>query len=752
VESFAAGRIDSDLRGRVSAPIYQESVFDSLNMVSRLRGPIKTRGGFEHVAVINETTDRFRKLPFYYSSGKSYFVGIGNDNIYVLDENGIVTGGIGGQPGGAGNLLLNGDFGLGLSNWINRTAFAETPIRVTYGNTDAASLTWDSSRPSARLRLDGTDNTEAIARNIVATGQLITLAAGTYDLTGSYEFVDAFPSDYAELTVTVPTDPDDLFPILFVIPGNELIRENLPSGSTEFSTQFTLAQESQVYIEVSGHWGEFGQPITDRSMYLKEVSVIDPSANQGGGGTAQPIIFTNPWTNNIDDVDFAVSPNQKSMLLFHKDVAPRAISYDDVNDSWSFTPVTFIGQPPEWAANNWPSKLSFNNRRLLAASTPSNPNRVWASASDNFLDFTQQASPTANDAFAFDLIDNSKVQFIDSLEEIIIGSDTRPWELISSTPGVVAPNDYVARRQSLRGASSGDFLNIDAELLYLSDNNRRVQAITREDRGNRYVIKEVSWMANELTKHSVGDMALTQYPDQIVWFRKNGSVGDFVACTYNPEEKDFPGWHAHHTDGDILSFASTFVNGQYELFAVIKRHNESGSYVSYERYRPDIHLDSYLRQFYPTPTTTLVGLDRFNGKSVYVYADGAGYGPYEVLNGSISLPETVQEVYVGFGFSTLLVTRDLEGGFPAGTMQGTQQSWNKIWVRGKFTVPPVINGRRAPERSVKINMDTAVPSDYRDVEITSDGIKSDNRITITEGLPVPLEVIAVFGEMATGST
>jgi hypothetical protein len=147
-----------------------------------------------------------------------------------------------------------------------------------------------------------------------------------------------------------------------------------------------------------------------------------------------------------------------------------------------------------------------------------------------------------------------------------------------------------------------------------------------------------------------------------------------------------------------------------------------------------------------------VGLDRFNGKSVYVYADGAGYGPYEVLNGSISLPETVQEVYVGFGFSTLLVTRDLEGGFPAGTMQGTQQSWNKIWVRGKFTVPPVINGRRAPERSVKINMDTAVPSDYRDVEITSDGIKSDNRITITEGLPVPLEVIAVFGEMATGST
>ena len=65
-------------------------------------------------------------------------------------------------------------------------------------------------------------------------------------------------------------------------------------------------------------------------------------------------------------------------------------------------------------------------------------------------------------------------------------------------------------------------------------------------------------------------------------------------------------------------------------------------------------------------------------------------------------------------------------------------------------MPPIVNGRRAPERLVSVPMDTAIPEEYKDVEVSSLGIGP--RVRIEEDLPLPLEVVAVYGEMTTGAT
>jgi len=81
------------------------------------------------------------------------------------------------------------------------------------------------------------------------------------------------------------------------------------------------------------------------------------------------------WVQNNDTIYFA-----------HPSYAPRTLTRSG-HTNWTFATPTIQGQPEVWASGNWPSLVCFFESRLCYAATPSQPNTLWFSQTNNYTDF-----------------------------------------------------------------------------------------------------------------------------------------------------------------------------------------------------------------------------------------------------------------------------------------------------------------------------------------------------------------------------
>lgn len=78
--------------------------------------------------------------------------------------------------------------------------------------------------------------------------------------------------------------------------------------------------------------------------------------------------------------------NNNTLYFAHPSYAPRTLTRSS-HTSWIFATPTFLGQPEEWTAANYPSLVCFFESRLCYAATPAQPNTLWFSQTNNFEDF-----------------------------------------------------------------------------------------------------------------------------------------------------------------------------------------------------------------------------------------------------------------------------------------------------------------------------------------------------------------------------
>ena len=100
----------------------------------------------------------------------------------------------------------------------------------------------------------------------------------------------------------------------------------------------------------------------------------------------------------------------------------------------------------------------------------------------------------------------------------------------------------------------------------------------------------------------------------------------------------------------------------------------------------------------------------------------------------------------GLGYRVLLqlLPRD----FPSelGTAFGAKKRWNKIWVRLRDSVIPIISSEQPPTRDPSTPMDTATELSSEDIQVTS--LKyGQGDIIIYKDLPLPLNITGIFGEL-----
>jgi len=151
-----------------------------------------------------------------------------------------------------------------------------------------------------------------------------------------------------------------------------------------------------------------------------------------------------------------------------------------------------------------------------------------------------------------------------------------------------------------------------------------------------------------------------------------------------------------------------------------------------------------------TATTTISGLSHLEGEPVTILADGATHPNKVVSGGQITLDRSSSTVHIGYNYSSIVETLQMEAGGDDGTSQGKIKRIHGATVRFLETVgaelgPDVNNLDRIPFRDSSMSMDVAVPLFSGDKELSfPSGYENDAKIVVRQNQPLPMTITAIM--------
>ena len=747
-QGFGGGVISPRKRGEVQSEAYEQGFSECNNWVITAQKSIKMRSGFNFQTAVPGTTGRI--ITFPRRIGEDVIMHLDGSDITLYDRNGVIEGaGIFSkdptlsQPN---QFWVIGGGGLQTQQW--------TPGYRAY---------WTCS----------VFNTDNFIR----------------------QFIDNAPEDVYTMTLAVASEKgagifgnqyaQSFFRVLIgTTPGSGNIHTQVLEAGTwakpeEYTVVFdTAGFGDSYYVTIRQELDEGGN-----SAFMHG-AVYSPILITGSDTTTQT--FASPWTEDqLGDIQFAVDSGTDIMYLVHPNVQPYKLDYDEPTRAWSFDPVTFTAKPTEWSGDNWPSVVEIWQQRLWLGSTPEQRSWLWGSKTGAYENFT--IGTADDDAMEFQLSSSGTLQWLKGQNQLLIGNNEGEW-VLTSTTGLVTPTDFQFNRQSGYAATDIQPVYAGKQISYVGLANKKVRVTQESEEARGWIGQEISLIADNLLQPGVNELVYSLEPDYQLCCLLN--TYSLACCTYDVMNQ-LLAWYTltYAQGGEIISLAvSNDLSGQIIWALVLRDGVMRMEFISNEE-TLQRNVDSFVRReievvtqrngayntdfssafsggFVASETRKVAtGLEHLEGKTVKViYERVVDFGQIElelqedaVVNfGEIELDPNIGpgNVIVGLGYEALAKTLPQEGGNPGGTAQGTKRKWNRIFSRLAFSARPLLNGYRVviddseiPENSMNA-LDAILTGDY---EVRDEGYE-DGVVEIKQDLPLPTEVVALFGKSQSGVT
>ncbi|MEP4862612.1 MAG: hypothetical protein ABJ117_18280, partial [Alphaproteobacteria bacterium] len=233
----------------------------------------------------------------------------------------------------------------------------------------------------------------------------------------------------------------------------------------------------------------------------------------------------------------------------------------------------------------------------------------------------------------------------------------------------------------------------------------------------------------------------------------NGEDGTATALTVmrTQEVSGFAPWQ---TDGVLKSLTTDHDN---RMWFLAEREVDGTTELRLEKGEPDKLLDEAVEFDYGSPTATIAGLSRFNGREVWAVADQALFGPFTVSGGEIDLPQAVSAARVGSWIAPLAIDPDISLEEETRSRQARLKRVNRVVISVADTTSLAIgaNGAAAVNLPLRANMDTITDTAPLDAPVTGDieaegmhGFTRHGRLTVTQIFPGKLTVRSVTKNVA----
>lgn len=292
-------------------------------------------------------------------------------------------------------------------------------------------------------------------------------------------------------------------------------------------------------------------------------------------------------------------------------------------------PVAFAGLQN---AKNYPSVVSYYQQRRLYANTLNEPERVWASKSGDYSNFSTQLPTLDDDSLDFVLANAevSAVRFLLDLGKLILGSDSGEWLVEGDANGVLTPSAINARVGSYNGVNALRPIRIDFSTLYVQSLGTRVLELVANIMYGYYTFAgaDLTLFSSHLFDgFTLVDWAYAQIPNYTVWAVRND--GQLLSLTYLKEQQVMA-WAHSDTLGKFENVATIPEDGENRVYVIVNRTINGVTKRYVERFSSRLVTDNVF-----TPNfmdTALIYDGRNTGTAtVTITPDGGGYTVDDLL-------------------------------------------------------------------------------------------------------------------------
>ena len=305
----------------------------------------------------------------------------------------------------------------------------------------------------------------------------------------------------------------------------------------------------------------------------------------------------------------------------------------------------------------------------------------------------------------------------------------------------ITPTSINAESQTDYGSSeSVTPIRVGQEILFVQRTENKLRAMVYDFDTDGMVASDLTLLAEHIMTGGIVDMAYQQEPYSIIYAVRTD--GTLLALAYD-KASGIVGW-SRYVLGDSALFKAVGVvkhpdGDRDQVWVAIKRGTDY--YIEYfedEGYYGNINVDNAF-VYDGASISKVIGLGRFNSKTVNVVVDGVRQADVVVSGGVVDLSPAGQKIEIGLPFTATLKTLRPEIQTETGSNQGRRMRWAEIFIRLYKTIKLKVEGTA---------VDSLGSTEYTgDVRVANLGWDRNGNVTITHDEPLPCTILGLMGNL-----
>ena len=492
------------------------------------------------------------------------------------------------------------------------------------------------------------------------------------------------------------------------------------------------------------------------------------------GGSPYEIV--SPYlSDDIPNINYTQSADV--LILVHPNYPPYELLRNGHTD-WTLREITWVQIPlkpkeapedpdvPYWGSEDgYPGVATFFEQRLVFAASIAYPQTIWCSVIGVYYDFTVSDEVVDDDAVIYTIASDqvNAIRWMLPQSVILVGTKGGEFKFSSSSQGeTITPSNAKAVRQTNHGSNSSRPVLIENSALFVQYGGRKVRNLNYDLMVDKYEAEDISILAEDITKSQIKETAYQNNPDSIYWV--NTFDGRLVGCTLE-KKQGVIAWHDHilaGTNAIVESIANIDDASGDELWLIVER-TINGQTVKYVEYLADqlrssvpevdrAYTDSYIKNVFETPTSTISNLEHLEGETVRPVVDNWVHPEVVVSEGSITLEEAGSKIVVGLPYTARYMSMRVQAQIADSVTYHMEKRLVRCWVSiyeslGLAAGPE--NGNIADQLVGNARV-MGLAQEYvsKDVEVNIDGgTDTDVRLVIESREPLPLTVLGIVFDL-----
>lgn len=581
-KSFASGELSPPLYSRTDLAKYQNALRTCKNFMILRHGGAANRPGTQFVGPIKDSSKTVRLIPFVFSQTQTYILEFGDQYIRVIKDGeyvmltaqaitavsnasqAVVT--YSGADNFANNdqVYLSGFTGSN-ANYLNNRFFKVSAV-------NAGANTFEI------LELDGTA-VNSSAWGSMSAGQ----AEEIYQITSPYLEADLPYLKYVQsadvLTIVHPSYAPRT--LSRTADTSWTLSSLTFDANVDYPTSIAATQNGATGSTTYKYTVTAFDPLTGTETPLKAVppsGVYLATVSNGNATLTSTNSITVTWSLTnlfgyaIADLDFNVYREVNGVYAY-VGTSSGVASFVDIGAGIDSTDT-----PPRIAEDfnatgDYPSAITYYQQRLVVANTNNDVEKVLASKTGNFYDFSVSSPVQDDDAVIFKIAGQrvNEVHHLLDLGTLLIFTESGEFTAQGDAGGILGPSSINTRQSSYNG--SNDRLApivIGNSAVYVQARGNNIRDINYKFESSNYTGDELSIYASHLVDdYTFLDWTYQQTPHSILWIVRNDGI--LLGMTYIKEQQMLA-WHKHEFHNGLVENVCSIPDGSEDaVYMVIKR-------------------------------------------------------------------------------------------------------------------------------------------------------------------------------------